>query len=934
MSSADERKDIRPDENKVPPTASFDGSVVGPGSQIGPFRIEQELGRGGAGVVYLAHDTKLDRAVAIKSLPAELMENPKARTRFSREARVLASLNHPNIATIHEVYEETGGVGYLVLEYVPGQTLAERIAGARLKSQEALSIAQQIAEAVAAAHEHDVIHRDLKPGNIKITPEGKVKILDFGLAKALSGESIDQQTTITEPGRIIGTPAYMSPEQARGQLTDKRCDIWSFGCVLYEMLTGKVPFERETVSDTLASILEREPDWHALPQATPANIQVLLRRCLEKDPHQRLQHIGDAVIEIRETLSPPSTAPPAVTLTGLESAPRLKLWTVAVIVAVALICILGAIMALWNPWSTSSVPKLQLNRQVINLKQGESIGSKAYYEPMAAYGSAVALSPDGKQLAYVVRRGDTSHLYLRSFKEFKAQMIPGTEDARMPFFSPDGNWIGFCAGGKLKKVSLLGGAPRTICEVQRAREGCWLEDNTIVYADEQKYGLWQVPANGGEPKRLTTPLKFLKEEQEHSHLYPHILPGGKGVLFTIVSPGQNRIAAFSLETHRSKPLIDRGTYAHFVPPGHIVYYLEGDLIAAPFDLKAMEVTGPEVPVVEGVVSFGWGGAHFSVSRSGSLVYIPGSAAIETNKKLVRVDRTGKVEALPFPLGDYQSPRIAPDGERLLIVEYEPEPYLWVCELARGAKRRFTDDRGQTYWGIWSPDGKQIVFNSSLGGGGFMDLYSKPADGSASEKHLTEGTNQLHLLPKSWADDGKTLVITQAVDPNTGFDIAMLPYEAAGKPQPLINTHFNEFHPTISPSGRWLAYSSDESGRAEVYIKPYPGPGGAIPVTTEGGREPVWDPSEKELYYRDDNGYKLFTVSVITEPVVQVGSPVLLFEGSFMGNSWFWGRNYDVSPKGDFFILIEEGEMQPATQINVVLNWSEELKRLAPPGEDR
>jgi len=700
---------------------------------------------------------------------------------------------------------------------------------------------------------------------------------------------------------------------------------------LYEMLTGKVPFEGETVSDTLAGILEREPDWYALPQATPANIQVLLRRCLEKDPHQRLQHIGDAVIEIRETLSPPSTAPPTVTLTRLEAAPRPKPQTVAIIVVAALVCILAAIMVLWNPWRTGSVPRSQLNRFVIDLPQGESIGSTAYYEPMAAYGSAVALSPDGRRLAYVVRRSETSHLYLRSFKEFNAQMIPGTEDARMPFFSSDGNWIGFCAGGKLKKVSLLGGAPQTICEVQRAREGCWLEDNTIVFAEEQKYGLWQVTASGGEPKRLTTPLKFLKEEQEHSHLYPHILPGGKGVLFTIASPGQSRIAALSLETGRSKPLIDRGTYAHFVPPGHIVYYLEGDLIAAPFDLKAMEVTGPEVPVIEGVVSFGWGGAHFSVSRNGSLVYIPGSAAIETNKRLVRVDRTGKVEALPFPLGDYQSPRIAPDGERLLIVEYEPEPYLWVCELARGAKRRFTDDRGQTYWGIWSPDGKQIVFNSSLGGGGFMDLYSKPADGSASEKHLTEGTNQLHLLPKSWADDGKTLVITQAVDPNTGFDIDIMQYEAAGKPQPLINTHFNEFHPTISPSGRWLAYSSDESGRAEIYIKPYPGPGGTIPVTTDGGREPVWDPSEKELYYRDDNGYKLFKVSILTEPTVQVGSPELLFEGRFMGNSWFWGRNYDISPQGDFFILIEEGEMQPATQINIVLNWFEELKRLAPTG---
>jgi serine/threonine protein kinase/tetratricopeptide (TPR) repeat protein len=313
MSSADEKKDKRPGENEVPLTASFNGSVLGPGGQIGPFRIEQELGRGAAGVVYLAHDTKLDRPVAIKSLPAELMENPKARTRFSREARVLASLNHPNIAAIYEELHETGGIGYLVLEYVPGQTLAERIAGARPKPQEALAIAQQIAEAVAAAHEHEVIHRDLKPGNIKITPEGKVKVLDFGLAKAPGGETADQRSTITEPGRIIGTPAYMSPEQARGQQTDKRCDIWSFGCVLYEMLTGKVPFEGETVSDTLAGILEHEPDWRALPQSTPANIQVLLRRCLEKDPRRRLHDIADAAIEINETLNLPATAPPVTT---------------------------------------------------------------------------------------------------------------------------------------------------------------------------------------------------------------------------------------------------------------------------------------------------------------------------------------------------------------------------------------------------------------------------------------------------------------------------------------------------------------------------------------------------------------------------------------------------------------------------------------------
>ncbi|MHC4518282.1 MAG: protein kinase domain-containing protein, partial [Planctomycetota bacterium] len=570
MSEAKEQDDRRPNSGRAGPTESFDGLVIGPGGQIGPFRIKRELGHGGAGVVYLAHDTKLDRLVAIKSLPVELTQNPQARSRFSREARVLASLNHPNIATIYDEFEMKEGVGYLILEYVPGQTLAERIAEKALKLEEALTIALQIAEGVAAAHEHDVIHRDLKPGNIQIAPDGKVKVLDFGLAKAVGGETADQQSTITQPGRVIGTPAYMSPEQARGRPTDRRSDIWSFGCVLYEMLTGKVPFEGETVSDALAGILDHEPRWEALPQSAPANIRVLLRRCLEKDPRRRLQDIGDAVIEIRETLSPPSTAPPTVTLTGLEAARRRKPQTVAIIVAAGLIFILGAILALWSPWRSRSGSTSPLSRFVINLAPDESITDTAY-EPTAAIGSAVALSPDGTRLAYVVRHGDSSHLCLRSLGDFDAETIQGTEGAQIPFFSPDGNWIGFCAGGNLKKVSLLGGAPQTICEVQRAREGCWLEDDTIVFADEQRYGLWQVPASGGEPKRLTTPLRFSSGEREHSHLSPRSLPRGKGVLFTIGSPGQNLIATFSFETGQSRTLIPGGSCAQYVPTGHLVY---------------------------------------------------------------------------------------------------------------------------------------------------------------------------------------------------------------------------------------------------------------------------------------------------------------------------------------------------------------------------
>ncbi|MHC4542019.1 MAG: serine/threonine-protein kinase [Planctomycetota bacterium] len=423
MSQAKGQDNKRPDDQGPGPTRSFDGSVTGPGSQIGPFRIERELGRGAVGVVYLAHDTKLDRSVAIKSLPAEVMANPKARSRFSREARLLASVNHPNIATIHEVLEETEGVGYLVLEYVPGQTLTERIAKSGLKLQETLSIALQIAEALAAAHEHDVIHRDLKPGNIKITPEGKVKVLDFGLAKAVGGEAADQQSTVTEPGRVIGTPAYMSPEQARGKPTDKRSDIWSFGCVLYEMLTATIPFRGETISDTLANVLQTEPNWQALPQSTPANVQVLLRRCLEKDPRRRLRDIGDASIEIQETVNLPEFAPP-MTTSSAGISPRLTNWQQMITFGVVCL-VLGVVLTgivFWSRKRPVTVAGPQTSRFAITPET--ELADEVWWKHILAFSS------DGKFLAYVEQGTDRRRvIYVREMSELKAKLLVGTEGA-------------------------------------------------------------------------------------------------------------------------------------------------------------------------------------------------------------------------------------------------------------------------------------------------------------------------------------------------------------------------------------------------------------------------------------------------------------------------------------------------------------------------
>ncbi|MHC4143925.1 MAG: protein kinase domain-containing protein, partial [Planctomycetota bacterium] len=590
MSKAKEQDNKRPSGDGTGPTRSFDGSLLEPGGQIGPFRIEQELGRGAAGIVYLAHDTKLDRSVAIKSLPAELMDNTKARTRFTREARILASVNHPNIATIYDELQEAEGVDYLVLEYIPGPTLAERIARARFKPQKALAIAQQIAEAVSAAHEHEIIHRDLKPGNVKITPEGKVKVLDFGLAKALGGQATDKQSTATEPGRIIGTPAYMSPEQARGLETDERCDIWSFGCVLYEMLTGKVPFEGKTVSDTLAAILDREPDWHALPQGTPANIQILLRRCLEKDTRRRLHDIADAVIEISETLSGASET---FALPG-QVAPVSRLFRRDVVFAalacsIAGVLITGAIfVALFRP---SPPEPAVVSRTQINVPTDKPLYSGR------APNCFLAISPDSTRLVYVgeLDNRDTE-LYMRSMDDLQIKPIPGTIGAHNPFFSPDGQWVGFFTEEQLKKVSLIGVEPSTLHENIQwgyAAFGSWADDGTIVFsAPSGSRGLQRISEDGGQPETLIAPVP---EESEVYYCYPQVLPGGNAILYShVYDPHVSRtprIEAFLPKTGERKIVLDNASYATYVRSGHLIFVRGKGLMAAPFDVRQLKITG-------------------------------------------------------------------------------------------------------------------------------------------------------------------------------------------------------------------------------------------------------------------------------------------------------------------------------------------------------
>ena len=611
------------------------------GKTLSHYKVLEKIGQGGMGEVYRAEDTNLSRDVAIKVLPEQFTQDPQRLARFEREAKLLASLNHPNIAAIYG-FEEADDVRFLAMELVPGETLAEKVSKGPVPVKEALEVCRQIAEGVEAAHEKGVIHRDLKPANVKVTPEGKVKILDFGLAKAFEEETpvtdISQSPTLTEEmtraGVILGTAAYMSPEQAKGKPVDKRADIFAFGAVLYELLTGKRAFEGETITETIAAVLKSEPDWARLPENIPWNVRTLLRRCLTKDVHDRLDGIGNVRVEIKLALEEPATVVP-IGVTGAAQAPlwqRAIPWTIAVLMAV---------MVGIGFWSlTRPVPR-PITRFPLVL---ESLPSEQ--QTIGRGRHVVALSPDGTHLVYVYAdKIANSQLYLRAMDRLEATPIRGTEDAREPFFSPNGQWVGFWADGQLKKVSITGGAPVILCEATNPFGASWGTDDTIVFGQGTR-GIWKVSANGGTPEVLIT-VDSTEGKLAHG---PQILPGGNAVLFTL-APGQKwddaQIVVQSLERGERKVLINGGKDARYAPTGHLVYAREGTLLAVAFDLGQLEVTGGPVPIVEGVMDadFRTGAAHFSFSKLGSLVYVPGGGGHQLRSGLVWVDRQG--QAVPL-----------------------------------------------------------------------------------------------------------------------------------------------------------------------------------------------------------------------------------------------------------------------------------------------
>jgi serine/threonine-protein kinase len=890
------------------------------------------------GEVYRARDPKLQRDVALKILTAVFASDVERLARFEREARTLATLNHPHIAGIHG-FEESNGVRALALEFVDGETLADRLGRGAIPFDDALPLAREIAEALEAAHEQGIIHRDLKPANIKVTPGGVVKVLDFGLAKLIDPPGVTPTPTspavsptitspalMTQAGMLLGTAAYMAPEQAKGRPADRRSDTWAFGCVLYEMLTGKRPFDGDNIVDVLGAVARLEPDFDALPPEVPPRVRRVLQLCLRKDVRHRAQAMGDVRLALDgafDSAAPDEPLPPT----------RVKRRWFLIGTLAGAAGALAIVAAGW--WLLGPVPITRHPmRFTINLPAGQPFNRNVFFR-------SLAISPDGTRIVYA--SSGTTPLMIRAVDRPEVSPLPGSEGGAHPFFSPDGRWVGFFARGEIRKAAVTGGPAVTICRHSAAPRGAtWTPDGTIVFAtNDVTTGLLSVPAAGGVPKSMTWPDAASGEQD---HLLPAVSPDGRFVFFTVSSESgaeKAQIAVLDLNTGQRRMILRGGSDAAYLDPsmfpgsvrgarlrplasgaesdGVLLYGSAGTLTATRFDLKGLTVVGNPVSVAEQVAMAQTGATQYALSRQGTLVYVSGTSEYSGSRSLEWVSRDGHREAINLEAKPYVSARLSPDETRVALTVADRVNDIWIYDLGRRTMTNLTSHPSVDQYPLWSPDGERIVFASNRSGS--SNLYSQRADGTGPVVRLTT-ISTMQVTPGSFSPDGRTLVFRQST--GDAIDLKLLRLDREPRTEPLLETPAVETNGEISPDGRWLAYES----AGQVFVRPFPNvEGGRHQISTEAGTRPVWSKKGNDLFYFDPRTTAMMAVSVRTAGQFNAGSPTKLFDGS--GYAVGAHRTYDVSRDGPRFLMIRNatstGEPTPVN-LTVVLNWQEELKR--------
>jgi serine/threonine-protein kinase len=884
-----------------------------PGARIGVYDVTASIGAGGMGEVYRARDSKLNRDVAIKVLPEFATGDADRVARFAREAQLLAALNHPNIAQIYG-FEPTPGGHALVMELIDGQPLSELVGS--LSVADSLAIARQIADALEAAHEKTIIHRDMKPGNVMVTRDGQVKVLDFGLGKTLEADapgSVSNSPTMTvratQAGMILGTAGYMSPEQAKGRTADKRSDVWAFGCILYEMLAGRRAFEGDDVSDTIASVLRGEPDWSALPAATPPTVRLLIERCLVKERARRISDISTAKFLLNEPAmaSVASGVPAARAAEGPRSI-RLTVAAAAVLAAIAITALV--VTSLQSP--AASLPAATVRRLSVTLPPGQLLDEVDL--------APLAISPDGLHVVYTAMAHGKVLLYQRALDDTEAKSLPGTEGAQSPFFSFDGKWIGFFAGGQLKKVTLDGGALEVLCPASYGRGGTWGDDGQVYFAPTNRSGIWRVSEKGGTPTEFT---RLDLANGEVSHRWPQILAANQGLLFTVwTGPGPDEKSVVLRTAAGAQHVIVRGgDRGRYVPPGYLVYGRGDGLMARRFD-PSQAATSTDVPTrlpgyLTGSTQESPG---FEVSPSGVLATVP-AGPNRLARRLVWVDDTGRAEPLPVPAQTYEHVRISPDGRHAVVQILEGVVSLWLYDFERKSLTPFVKAANSTQAPIWTHDGQRVIYRATRQGS--RNLYWRAADGSSAEERLTTkaGVNQ---TPQSVSADGKWVIFAE-VGGDSGSDVFRVSLDGARTVEPLLAGPVNDGSGVVSPApGHWMAVTADDSGRPEVYVRPYPGPGPRIPISRDGGLDPSWSRDGRRLFFVSGDAF--MAADVTLSPTFSTGVPRELYRGPYTSspNS---ATPYSQAKDGRFLRVQPVEPDPPPARIDIVTNWLEELRRL-------